>query len=255
MTLSTPESKQDRVRRIIKALLAKTTQNGATEQEAMAAAQRAKELMEDYQIEIGPEALLEEGITKGGFTYTNGAYRFFVDQIMPALENYLEVQAVRSPSEKRYFFVGLQSDVLLAEWMVEALVDFVLHGAKIYVQECVNRAGPANIRRPAKFRAELRKSYVYGAAERISARLRDLTKQRNATRLAYRNTTGRDLVLVNKQQLVNEAFRKMFPRIKKGSADRLQLNRNAYESGQARGNDAQFNRPVGSGSQALLGHS
>lgn len=45
--------KQQAIAARIRALLAKTTENGATDAEAMSAAEKARELMDRYQIDLG----------------------------------------------------------------------------------------------------------------------------------------------------------------------------------------------------------
>ena len=48
----------------IKALFSKTTKSGATEAERHAAAEKARELIEKYQLDMGAEELKKEGFVK-----------------------------------------------------------------------------------------------------------------------------------------------------------------------------------------------
>ena len=58
------KTKREKVASVVEALLAKTTENGATEAEAMAAAEKARELMDRYQIEPVRRGLEQEGVHK-----------------------------------------------------------------------------------------------------------------------------------------------------------------------------------------------
>ena len=49
----------------VRALLAKTVDKGCTEQEAVAAASKAKELMDRYQVDLSEAELEEDGFAKG----------------------------------------------------------------------------------------------------------------------------------------------------------------------------------------------
>jgi hypothetical protein len=55
---------RDKIARIIRKLLDKTLEKGATEAEAMSAASKARELMDRYQIVLGTAAMEAEGTAK-----------------------------------------------------------------------------------------------------------------------------------------------------------------------------------------------
>jgi hypothetical protein len=59
---------RDKIARIIRALLDKTLEKGATEAEAMSAASKARELMDRYQIVLGTAAMEAEGTIKMDFS-------------------------------------------------------------------------------------------------------------------------------------------------------------------------------------------
>ena len=57
----------------IKALFSKTTEAGATEAEELAATEKARELIEKYQLDMGAEELKREGFVKKKHRHGNGA--------------------------------------------------------------------------------------------------------------------------------------------------------------------------------------
>ena len=67
------KTKREKVATIVEALLAKTTENGATEAEAMAAAAKARELMDRHQLDLGEVGMAKEGVHK--LTIKRGHYK------------------------------------------------------------------------------------------------------------------------------------------------------------------------------------
>lgn len=102
----------------IKALLAKTTQAGCSEAEAMMAAHKAKELLDKYQIDLSELDLREEGTSE-----TEVQMSAISRDLSGSVAAYCEVKSWRSQGKHHY--LGLKSDVFFAEWLLLALTSFV----------------------------------------------------------------------------------------------------------------------------------
>jgi len=220
----------------IRALLSKTTENGCTEAEAMAALDMAQRFMASY--EVTPDDLQLKGETA---------------EVRRA--------AARDPHKARYYmaaavagfagckvwrgseglnFCGLQSDAELAAWLLETLGGFV---EREFARHLAERRGVG----PRERRLAVA-GFVIGATGRIAARLNELTTRTEQAA----NSNGRALVVV-KGRAVAEKMASMGINLRKGRTSGRSINGDSYRAGQASGDRASFGRPVGgNGGQARL---
>jgi hypothetical protein len=215
----------------IRSLLAKTVDNGCTEAEALAAAVKAKELMDTYQIDLSEEELEADGFVRG-WAEQPQARKFNVQwELCNAVADYCEVktwgQNLGWGQKRRVVFFGLRSDVELANWLVKALESFVWQKADEFGGDYYEK-----------------RSFAMGCVERIESRLREEASRRRAPVMA---STGKSLVVV-KQQLVDREYAKLGLKLRGccssytsgGSAE-------ARQAGYAAGAKATFGRPFSSG--------
>ena len=134
-------TKREKAAAIVQALLNKTTENGATEAEAMAAAEKARELMDRYQIEAGSAGLEKEGALK--VTVKRGHYKTLAvkDRIAYAVAQFCDSKVWLTKSSDEMHFFGLKSDADFAGcietrrstsgfgWLIVSLERFVASGA------------------------------------------------------------------------------------------------------------------------------
>ena len=240
----TDMNKADRVRKIIKALLEKSVKNGATEEEAMNAAAKARELMDKYNVEIGAEELLKEEIKPTQTVFKRGDHSAFADYVAVVLAKLFDVDVIRREHLGVLEFVGHENDALLAKWTYEMLVDFVWAGAKAHLKTIPN----ANRRT----KNHARRSYIIGAASRIMHRIDAMLKARAETIAEVRKGNSTALVVVDKSVAIRDYMKKHYnmsshkPRTQSVSVF-------SYTAGQARGDAAQFNRPVNGGGPLAIG--
>jgi hypothetical protein len=236
---------REKVARIIQALLSKTTENGATEAEAMAAAEKARDLMDRYQIEAGNAGLEEEGAFK--VTVKRGHYKTLVlkDRLARAVAEFCDckVWVMKRQDELHYF--GLRSDADFAAWLTATLDQFMINSVQKFIL--------SQPRMEARLRWEAEKAFVFGACNRINERLVQLTKERRASRQT--SGDGRSLVVV-KNAIVQREFAKLGMKLRSASGSRAMVKDNgAYGAGRAAGDRASFGRPVNGpgGSVAMIG--
>jgi hypothetical protein len=235
----------------IRALLAKTVDKGCSEAEAMAAAIKAKELIDAHQINLSEYELEQEGFTRGK-AEKPWQRRFNVQWALCAvIASFCEVKVWGSyeangtrRSEKRVVFFGLQSDVEFANWLLVALESFIWSNADQFEQELRMKQGPN------AGGYYVKRDFAMGACARIGERLREAIKARTPQVMG----DGRSLMIV-KQALVQREFNKLGFKLGSGTAqsfNRGDAPADAYAAGRAAGDRASFGRPVGASSGPRL---
>lgn len=115
----------------IKALLAKTTANGATEAEMMSALDKASAMMDAYDI---TEADVQVAKDEAAMLHKDPPDLKDPHKIKWRLghgvSQFCGVQIFRSPHETGLQFIGMPSDVQFAMWLLDNLADFVF--AELY---------------------------------------------------------------------------------------------------------------------------
>jgi len=228
----------------VRALLAKTVEQGCTEAEALAAATKAFELIHKYQLDMSAIELEAEGFMRG--TAEKPRAKKFNAQwaMMMAVAEFCEVKTwVQSEPYKRggrVVFFGLKSDVEFANWLLVALEQFVWSQADAYAVE----SGGADYL--------TKRNFARACCNRICERLRHEVTLRRMKRAP---TASRKDVMVLKHALVEREFDKLGLHLERrtsyycvgGSAD-------ASDAGRAAGDKAGFGRPVhGRGKPKAIG--
>jgi hypothetical protein len=222
----------------IRALLSKTVDRGCTEAEAIAAAEMAKRLMDEYQMNLSDLEIEQEGVTqetadkyKGGFDAQS--------RLAMSIAAFCEVKTWRTNGRMVYF--GLASDVEFAKWLTVALESFCW----IQADEYQMRQRMLGIRTDWTDR----RSFVQGCVSRLNERLTDEVRARRKT---AGESTGRSLVVV-KSQLIAREFAKTGITLRTGHRSDPGHRSGAYGAGRAAGDRAGFGRPVSGGGQRMIG--
>lgn len=234
----------------IKALLAKTTANGCTESEALAALAKARAMIDAYEIDDNELALTreEKAIIHNAFSRDPHSVRRWLANSVSRFTG-TQVWAARGTrSDTNLVFCGLRADVDLATWLLDHLAAFVL----VELNEYLFRAsvGPRGERR-----REIN-GFVIGATNRIGERLDALTRDSNRNqqtraydpRVADHTAGSRALVLAEiKKDAIAAAMRAAGVKLGAGRASSRVSNRSARDAGRAAGERATFGRPITSG--------
>lgn len=243
MTATTAQQKKIAAR--IKALMAKTAENGATEEEALSAMQKARELMDKYgltkeQIELDAATIDQQKVKRDNF-------KTFVikDQIALLVGRYCDCKVWLNRKEATITFFGTEQDRQFAAWLIESLDLFVRNQTIRFMESAGfrNGAGPW----------DKQKGFMVGCIQRINHRLHLLCEERQ--KQARPNGRGTSLVVV-KMSLVNSAFAQIGLKLGKGGkSGGMKGDGSAFAAGVAAGDRATFNRPVngGEGVRAIAG--
>jgi hypothetical protein len=212
----------------IRALQAKTTAAGCTEQEALAAAGLAAKLMADYDIDLTEAEAKAEGAgatAKGAKTQDGSAWHP-VCEVAVAIANFADCQCFRSNGTVKY--VGLKHDQEMASWlhgMLQVTIDMVT------LDWMLEQGG-----QPAQ-----QASFSLGLTNRLSQRLNALAAERKLQ--AMDHGTGTALIVV-KDQLVREWFEANNIVLRRSSSRRTRVDGAAYAAGKAAGDKVGLHRPL-----------
>jgi hypothetical protein len=219
----------------IRALLSKTVENGCSEAEALAAALKARELLDAYQLELSDVELEAEGIIQDTAEKAEDRQTNVQWELGGAVADFCEVrgwfQSVPRGGKRICTFHGLRSDVEFARWLIKALEVFVWQQADAYALQEPGRAA--------------RRSFVLACCGRIRERLQLETDLRHL-KPAMVSSTGRSVALA-KKAIVTREFEKLNLKLRVSSLGCGGGSDAAAAAGRAAGGKAGFGRPVNSG--------
>ncbi len=153
----------------IKALLSKTTANGCTEAEMMAALDKAAALRDSYEI---TDAELQLTKDEAAVLHTDGP-----DEQDPhgikwrlghGVQKFCNVQIFRKRHQRGLSYIGMPSDVQLAAWLIDRLADFVHEELFAHLIACLAPRGERRI---------IMRSFVDACCDRINDRLVELVER------------------------------------------------------------------------------
>jgi hypothetical protein len=216
----------------VRALLAKTQENGCTEQEAMAALAKARAMMDAY--EISDDELQLTKAEKAIIRTTQAMHdKYGVRQwLHVGIGMFCNCKTWWSGTQKQVVFCGLPADVDLANWLLDSLEAFV---RRELVEFLMNDTTPRGYRR------RVINGFVFGCTARIRERLADLMRQ--SEQAAATHVNSRALVVV-RDRAIAEAMETAGVRLRLRTAHRKSDDR-AHAAGKAAGERASFGRPVG----------
>lgn len=224
----------------IRALLAKTTANGATEAEAMSAMAMAQALMAKYELDEADLAIKEHrkpevSVNKTTVMYDQEPYWF--KQAGYALQTFARVRIIGGKTPDggiRITHVGDSVDRSLSVYL-----------SNVFEQACEWEfdAHKADVRsRGHQLGTGAKNSFVVGMLGRIRERMLEMIRERDAS-------TSRALVVIDtKRNAIAQFVRVEFPNLRHGRSRAVTVrNADAYLAGQKAGNRVGLNRPVEGG--------
>lgn len=250
--------RQSVIRRI-KALLAKTTENGCSEEEAMSAALKAREMMDRYQIDLGAAEMEADGFLLNEYSVQNPNFiQSYGKRLAYYIGRFCEVQPFISSGVVNY--LGLRSDVEFASWLTETLDAFVNRKANEYLSE-FNRVKVRGTKPRADTRIfdmfgdqprergrsdyderHQRRSFAEGVVRGLNERLDQMSKEREKHR-----ATGRGIVVSKPGLIKAEMARRGIVLGKARRSGGYCADGNAYDAGKSAADKATFGRPVNGG--------
>lgn len=231
-------------------LLAKTTENGCTESEALAALDRAQAMIQAYEIADEELALTEKekAIIRQTATASDrhdirrslsSAIAGFTGTECWSHRTFLRFTAHgRAQYRHNVVFAGLRADVDFAEYLLDALETFVRAELTEYL---IAEA------RCGAHRTRLINGFVNGCTWRICERLRALT-----TRSKTAATGNQQALVVVKDAAIKQAMDEAGIRLRSGRMRPRVGNVEARDAGRKAGERAGLGRPIETGEPTLL---
>jgi hypothetical protein len=222
----------------IRALLAKTEENGCTEAESMAALDKARALMDAAEITAEDLQLTkkEKAILRSEPPGTKDAHKIKA-YIANAVARFADCRVWRAKGGG-LTFCGLASDAQFATWLLDHLAAFV---QRELVKHLMGSLAPSGDRKL------MIAGFVAGCTSRVSRRLDALCHQsrQNVT------SNGRALIVL-KSTAVAEKMKELGIHIRSRSSRGGAMNRDSFEAGRSAGDRASFSRPIRPGGNAQL---
>lgn len=187
---------KEKIKLKIRALLAKTTDNGATEAEMMEAMQKASELMEKYYID--PNDLNDPFLGERCIFMVTPLHvsQYDTKQFLPFLARLFDCEYYYNKHKKELTFFGFENDAELAVFFYNTVIRALTSEFAKYQQSYEFRREQRYF--PTK---TVKNSFIKGFIYRVAEKLNDLYKRRQAER-----TKERGLILREKSQKVKDAF-------------------------------------------------
>jgi hypothetical protein len=222
----------------IQALRAKTTQQGCTEPEAIAAAEKVAELLDRHGLSLGELEFRAQPCAGIGID-TNRRRFGAIDICVPSIAAFFDCRVWSERAEGapvRYVFFGLRADVAAAQYLYE-LVERAFETETKAFRDGDLYANLAGERRRATT------SFQTGMANGIMQKLAALRAARDAH---CRSLSGRDLVQV-KASMVDEEVEKLGLSLTRRamSAGAKMVLRDAFNAGKAAGERFEYAAAIG----------
>jgi hypothetical protein len=206
----------------IRALLSKTVENGCTEQEAMAAAEKAGHLMDKYGIESSETELRDETCTQGVHG-GNRARKHESYWCGVAVAAYCDCRIWHRIGTGMTVFFGFPQDVEVATYLMR-VIEASMNSSYAVFKDTQFYNTKRN-----------RNEFMLGFSGRVNARLREMRKARHPETLV--TTTGTNLMVI-KNAVVDEQFKATGMKLRAGKATHIKTsgNQSARDAGMAAGN-------------------
>jgi hypothetical protein len=241
----TDQTDRELVARRIRALLQKTVDNGCTEEEALLAAEKARELMDQYRLTQSDIEIQAEPIDQ---TYVNRRQQHknvSEDYCLGGIKHYCGVKAWFShvwengKLVNKLVLFGLRGDCELARWLYEMIGSTIMATTEGYKQATKDDFPPGRFRRQAIT------DFRMGMAGRINQRLHEMAR---AMEPIAKTATGTALVVV-RTAVVDAAYARLNLNLRatKGRSYRMG---DAFARGLVAGDRVTLNRPVSRGKPA-----
>jgi Protein of unknown function (DUF2786) len=216
----------------IKALLAKTTENGATEAEMFSALDKASAMMDAYDISDDDVKVAkdEAAMMHDDPPDTKDPHKIKW-RLSHGVAEFCGVQIFRSRHQTGLKCIGLPSDVQFAMWLLDHLADYVFAELYAHLVGCLA---------PPSERRVIIRSFTEACCQRIVDRLLALVEQSKAAR----TSNGRELVVV-KDAAIKAFMKEHDIRVRTCSGySPSTFDAAASAAGWAAGDRASFGRPV-----------
>lgn len=234
------ETEREKLLGKVRALMAKTVENGCTEEEHLAALAKAQAMIDAYVITDAELSLTKEekAVFRREPKGTPDPHSI-KRQLAVGVAKFASCKVWRDNREGAgaLVFCGLRSDAQFATWLLDHLA--------LYVQKALAEHLMGDLAYGGDRRLVIN-GFVIGCCSRISGRLNELVTGSQAAAVG----NSRALVVV-KDAAITAKMAEAGVNLRKSRSSSRQYDAGAYAAGRAAGDRASFGRPV-SGNQGTL---
>jgi hypothetical protein len=212
----------DKLKGRLQALRAKTMANGCTEDEALAAAAKVAQLLDQHDLSLSDLEIRQEQCEKSAID-TRRKQRQPISACVPAIAEYCDCKVWLEKDEGgiRYVFFGLRPGIEMAHYVYDVIAAALRGGWEDYVRG----------QRVIRHRRDEKGSFQFGMAVSIAEKLTVMKTERDD---ANRRSSGRDLVVV-RHAIVEAEYEKLNLALRRGRASGKKVEASAFQAGQAAG--------------------
>lgn len=212
----------DKLKGRLQALRAKTIANGCTEEEALAAAAKVAELLDQHDLSISDLEIRAEQCEKSAIE-TRRKQRQPISACVPAIAEYCDCKVWLEKDESgiRYIFFGLRPGIEMARYVYDVIAAAIQGGWEQY----------ARSQRFIRHRRDEKGSFQFGMAISIAEKLTAMKAERDE---ANRRSSGRDLVVV-RHAVVEAEYERLNLNLRRGRASGKKVEASAFQAGHAAG--------------------
>jgi Protein of unknown function (DUF2786) len=195
--MTQPTTERDRIKERVAKLLNLTLDKGASENEAMMAAEKAAELMAFYDIEASELSIRSARATKQTVSARKYGKMIIAAPVAHHVAQLCDCMYWGSTEEtgKHYTFFGLPADAQIAAY----LFDLISNG--IATEVAMYKASPDYLISTGTHGRTLVSSFIADMEDRICARVDALQEEKQS---AIQKATGRSLVVIKAAQIVED---------------------------------------------------
>jgi len=248
--MTNPE--REKIATKIRALLNVTIDNGATEHEALFAAEKADALMLEYDLSSIDLKDPEENYGKRGKRFAGGSYKRRAyhpsENCIQSIAAFCDSKAWYSGFDLVYF--GTDQNTEFAWYLTEMIRNAMETEYRAVEPKLKKEAADNGYRVHGK---TLRTSFMLGMAHRVSSRLRELKRARdvqvNDVSLVK---TGTALTVV-RNAVLEQKYKELGMKLSSRPTTNKNIHGSSYRSGQNAGDNVNLGRPVTSGDALQIG--
>lgn len=245
-----------RIKKTVHSLLSKTVENGCSEAEAMAAAVKAGELMDFYNLQITDIDIREtkcKHLKIELATVIGGK----LDGCITAIGRFCDSKTWFSRGYKLYGgavqrggiynFFGLEQDVEMAEYIYKLLEHAIERELKVFKK--------TDAYKNAHRKKAATKSFCSAFSSRIYWRLLEMKKERDAEldrKSQEMERTGRAVLVIKQDYIEDEFDRELGIKLSSRKVSRRSFNAAASSAGAAAADKVNINKGIGQKTTALL---
>lgn len=222
----------DKVLSRIQALRGKTVEQGCTEAEALLAAGKVAELLDQYGLTLSEIGMKAQSCAGEGIE-TNRRRRSPLDECAGAIAGFCDCRTwfeMTPQGHIRHIYFGLPADVAGARYLYEKIEEAFETETAAFKRSELYGQHPSAKRRSATT------SFQAGLGHGVCAKLNRLKTERNA---AFRASGGRDLVPI-KQHVIEDELAALGMRLKVLQTGRKNLLAKAYKTGRVTGENLEW---------------